>query len=64
MLDAYIPCEAWGVLTTSDGKVWYIHHRRRPFDRELAENSLERLELYIRRCEPARMLSILIQDLR
>jgi hypothetical protein len=64
MLDAHIPSDAWGVLTTSDGRVWYIHHTRRPFDRQLAENSLARLELYIRHREPASRPSILIQDLR
>jgi hypothetical protein len=39
MLDACIPCDTWGVLTTSDGKVWYIHNNRRRFDRQQAENS-------------------------
>jgi hypothetical protein len=64
MLDAYIPCEAWGVLTTSDGKVWYIHHRRLPFDRQKAQNNLVILEHSIRHREPASRPSILIQDLR
>ena len=63
-LDAYIPCAAWGVLTTSDGKIWYIRNKLRPFDRQRAENSLERLEHSIRYCEPASRTSILIQDLR
>ncbi len=64
MHDAYIPCEAWGVLTTSDGKVWYIHHKRHRFDHQQAVNSLVRLELSIRHREPASRPSILIQDLR
>jgi hypothetical protein len=63
-LDAYIPCEAWGVLTTSDGKVWYIHNKRLRFDRQKAQNSLVRLEHCIRDLEPAWRPSILIQDLR
>ncbi len=63
-LDAYIPCEAWGVLTTSDGRVWYIHHKRRRFDRQKAQNSLVGLEHSIRHREPASRPSILIQDLR
>jgi hypothetical protein len=64
MLDAYIPCSAWGVLTTSDGKIWYIRNKLRPFDRQRAENSLERLEHSIRHRDPASRPSILIQDLR
>jgi hypothetical protein len=62
-LDAYIPCAAWGVLT-SDGKIWYIRNKLRSFDRQRAENSLERLEHSIRYREPASKSSILIQDLR
>jgi hypothetical protein len=63
-LDAYIPCEAWGVLTTSDGKVWYIHNKRLRFNRQKAQNSLVLLEHMIRNLEPAHRPSILIQDLR
>ncbi len=63
-LDAYIQSEAWGVLTTSDGKIWYIRNKLRPFNRQKAQNSLERLEHSIRHREPASRPSILIQDLR
>ena len=63
-LDAYIPCAAWGILTTSDGKIWYIRNKRRHFDRQQAENSLVRLEHSIRYREPASRPSILSQDLR
>jgi hypothetical protein len=62
-LDAYIPCEAWGVLT-SDGRVWYIHNKRLRFDRQKAQNSLVGLENSIRHRGPASRPSILIQDLR
>jgi hypothetical protein len=63
-LDTYFPCRFWGVLTTSDGKVWYTHNRRRRFDRQKAQNSLVLLEHSIRHREPASRPSILIQDLR
>jgi hypothetical protein len=63
-LDTYFPCRFWGVLTTSDGRVWYIHNNRRRFDRQQAQDSLERLEHSIRYRELASRPSILIQDLR
>jgi hypothetical protein len=63
-LDTYFPCRFWGVLTTSDGKVWYIHNKRLRFDRRKAQNSLVLLEHSIRDRESASRPSILIQDLR
>jgi hypothetical protein len=63
MLDRYIKCARWGVLSTDD-RVWYIHHADHRFDPRRAENSLSLLEHSIRHRDRASVPCILIEDLR
>jgi hypothetical protein len=60
MLDRYIPCDRWGVLSTDD-RVWYTPGRR--FNPSRAENTLTLLDHSIRHRDRASVPCISIEDL-